>query len=169
MIAFVMQLSLFGAQQCKAQSVVNMNVKQNPLFSVSTNDVSAVLEGQPLTLGADVVITGGSGVYTYQWYKGAEKLSTASTLVVGEPGEYSLDVKDQCDCLQTIAFHITGTSGIDAIDMNDVKQITVFNIKGQLVKVINGSSVDLTTLPRGQYIINKVDAEGNIASKKITR
>lgn len=166
-VAFLCQLSLFGTQQCKAQSVVNMSVKQNPLFSVSTNDVSAVLDGQPLTLGADVVITGGSGVYTYQWYKGSEKISTASTIQIGEPGEYSLDVKDQCDCLQTIAFHITGTAGVEAIAVDDVKQINVFSLNGQLVKVINSSKCDLESLPQGQYIINMVSTDGRVSVKKV--
>lgn len=162
-------ICLFTCSLAKAQSVVNMNFKQNPVFGVSTNDVSAVLDGQPITIGGDIVVTGGSGVYSYRWYQGDNVLSTESTITIGEPGEYALDIKDQCDCLQTVLFHITGTSGIDAIDLNDVKQITVFNIKGQLVKVINGQFVDLSNLPSGQYIINKVDAKGNIASKKVTR
>lgn len=150
-----------------AQAIVNMNLKQNPVFGVSTNDVSATMDGQPLTLGADVVITGGSGTYSYRWYKGATELGTSATLEVRDPGEYALDVKDQCDCLQTVLFHITGTAGIDAITADKAVQTVVFTLDGRMLQVNDGNSI--TPLPQGQYIIKQVDAEGRIASKKITR
>lgn len=150
-----------------AQAIVNMNLKQNPVFGVSTNDVSATLEGQPLTLGAEVVITGGSGVYTYCWYMGSTVVGTSATLEVTEPGEYTLDVKDQCDCLQTVKFHIAGTSDISEIALGAVKQTVVFTTDGRLVKVAEGNAI--ATLPRGQYIVKMVDAEGRVVSKKITK
>ena len=63
-------LSVAVALGCAAQAIVRMPVEQNPLFEVSTSKVEIAMpeEGGGVLLGGNVVVTGGSGVYTYRWY-----------------------------------------------------------------------------------------------------
>jgi hypothetical protein len=142
---------------------------QNPPFGVSVNEVSASYDGIPLTIGADVVITGGSGVYNYRWYKGETELGTDAAISVNEPGDYFLDVKDQCDCLQTVVFHISTASSITGIELGKVVQTTVFNDKGQLIKVAAGDDADLQSLPKGLYVVNRVGENGAVETYKVRR
>ena len=104
--------AVFG---CQAQSVVKIPVAQNPLFEVSANNVAVSVPdgGAGATLGGDLVISGGSGHYTYRWYDGSDvTLGTESTLSILSPGIYYLDIEDTCECLQTIEFNVT-TASID--------------------------------------------------------
>lgn len=151
-----------------SQTRVDIKFKQNPVFGVSTNDVNATFAGTALTIGADVVITGGSGVYTYRWYQGEKVIGTDGTLSVEAPGDYFLDVRDQCDCLQTVVFHVLLASSVDGLWSDDATQTTVFDSQGRLVKVINGSSLDSSQLPGGVYIINRTDRNGKVSTRKIT-
>lgn len=168
-VVFALFLNFGAPLSLSAQSVVNMNLVQNPVFSVSTNEVSATIDSSPLTLGADVVITGGSGVYTYRWYMGDIEIHTNPTLTVKMPGDYYLDVKDQCDCVQTIVFHVSPSSGVNSVELGKVVQTTIFNAKGQLVRVVNGDNQDLPSLPKGIYVVNRVDEKGTIETHKIKR
>lgn len=57
-VTFLLALAscVFGDLNAAAQSIVNMELVQNPPFGVSVNEVSATYDGMPLTLGANVVI-----------------------------------------------------------------------------------------------------------------
>lgn len=171
LVTFLLMLlsCVFGDMKASAQSIVNMNLVQNPPFGVSVNEVSASYDGIPLTIGADVVITGGSGVYSYRWKKGETELGTSATITVSEAGDYSLDVKDQCDCLQTVVFHITIAASVTSAELGKIVQTTVFNDKGQLIKVFNGSEADLRSLPKGLYLVNRVGENGIVETIKIRR
>jgi len=169
-----------------------MSFEQNELFEVSTNEVSAAIEGTPLLLGADIVVTGGSGTYTYRWYTERGFLTDQPTLTVGEPGEYYLDVSDQCDCLQTVAFHISGTSGLtqtDAVNFTygpnptqgtihfntpiPITQVSVFSERGTLCSLFTNrheiKTVDLSQLPPGNYILHILFADKRLSTHKIIR
>ncbi len=158
---------LFVMSSVKGQTIISMAFEQNPLFTVSTNDVSATYDGTPLVLGADIVIAGGSGNYTYHWYTSSTELGTEPTLIVNEGGEYMLDISDECDCLQTVIFHIAGPSDVQQIAAEDVRQVVVFGESGVLMKVFNGPTADLSSLPSGVYIINKVSVDGRISTSKV--
>lgn len=178
-----------------AQTVIDMTFVQNPLFEVSTNDVTASLDQGSLSLGADVVITGGSGTYTYRWYTtDGQTLASDSSLEVTAAGEYLLDVTDQCDCLQTIAFHITGQvpAGIhslraaDVISYDDtsatirfssdaaIYQACIVAANGRLCRVATAydgslSHIDLTTLTPGAYVVQAIMSDGNVLTHKIIK
>ncbi len=160
-------LTIFCLVPAVGQTTINMEFTQNPLFTVSTNDVTAVVDGTPLELGADIVIEGGSGNYTYRWYTSSQELGSEPTLTVETGGKYYLDVNDECDCLQTVTFHITDPAGIDDIAAENVRQVVVFTEQGQLVKVFNSADYDLSSLPKGVYIVNKVDANGKASATKV--
>lgn len=193
--AFLLIIFALASLMTSAQTVIDMTFVQNPPFEVSTNDVTASLDHGPLSLGADVVITGGSGTYAYRWYTtDGQTLSTENLLKVTEAGEYLLDVTDQCDCLQTIAFHITGVvpAGIHSLRATDVisydassaridfsadaaiYQTCIVAANGRLCRVAttyDGSldHIDLSTLTPGAYIVQAIMADGNVLTHKIIK
>jgi hypothetical protein len=170
-----------------------MPISQNPLFEVSTNRVDVASFNGSMTLGADLVITGGSGTYTYRWYNGDNTLSTESTLNITSAGQYMLDIDDSCNCRQTITFNIgdTGVSSIEAaslkvypnptkgiiyIEGTEIDQVSVVNMSGALVKVVTSpnylplTEIDLSELPTGTYILTLANENGTVVStRKIIR
>ena len=157
----VITLLLAATLKVASQSVVNMHVRQNPLFGVSTHEVTAVIDGTPLTLGADIVVTGGSGNYTYCWSRQGATLANTPTLTGSTADEYTLEVSDECDCRQTVAFHITDIASVGKVDPDDIRQTCVFNTLGVLLRVCNGAAYDLSGLPKGQYVVSMTDGKGN--------
>lgn len=181
---------------CPAQSVVKIPVAQNPLFEVSTNNVAvSIPDGDSgATLGGDLVVTGGSGNYTYRWYDATNTdLGNDATLSILSPGLYYLDINDTCDCLQTIEFNVT-TASIDAVSMSstiniipnpasgpieisgiDAVQIAIVSMAGRMEALIvshDGTpihSTDLSDLARGQYIVTLTDAQGTTSVSKLIK
>lgn len=178
---------------CTAQSVVKMNVAQNPLFEVSTNYVTvSVPDSDSAVLGGDLVIAGGSGNYTYRWYDAAgAQLGTEPTLAITHGGVYYLDVKDTCDCLQTVQFNVqtagidgvlsqdftitpSPTDGLIAIRGIDCVQLAVTDMSGRMRMLVDrqGDTIaeaDLSALGHGQYIVTVTDAAGRSAAAIIIR
>lgn len=172
-----------------AQTIVDLQFKQNPLFSVSTNKVNAALSDfNSLTLGADLTISGGSGSYTYLWTDtDGEKLGAESTLEVSTPGTYLLTVSDLCDCKQIVEFNIE-SAGIEAMEIPDVelklignillingseaKQVTLFSTNGAMtylsVPATPASQFSLASLEPGIYVIQVVLANGKLITSKIS-
>ena len=54
-----------------AQKVVTLSVNQPPElgFSISRNDTT-IMKGSSITLGTDIFVSGGSGIYSYKWSPG---------------------------------------------------------------------------------------------------
>lgn len=181
---------------CNAQSVVKIPVTQNPLFEVSTNKVAvSVPDGDTgAALGGDLVVSGGSGHYTYRWYDTAEAtLGTEATLSVLSPGTYYLDIKDTCDCLQTVEFNVSiasiddietvqksitpnPTGGPVEITGFDAIQITAVSMAGHMVMLFNSPDgitpiryADFSSLPHGQYIITLTDISGATTVEKLLK
>lgn len=193
--AFLLIMFALASFMANAQTVIDMTFVQNPLFEVSTNDVTASLDHGPICLGADVVITGGSGTYAYRWYTtDGQTLTTDSSLEVTEAGEYLLDVTDQCDCLQTIAFHITGQvpAGIHNLRAAEVisydaasasirfstdaaiYQACIVAANGRLCRVATAYDapllhLDLSALTPGAYIVQAILSDGNVLTHKIIK
>lgn len=180
----------------QAQSVIDMSFEQNPLFTLSTYDVTAAIIDVPLKLGGDVVVAGGSGTYAYRWYNAEGTLSTEREYLVLHGGDYMLDVTDQCDCLQTVTFHISGEatdlSGISAPSLMGavrydgaahlirygaearVQQASIFAADGRLVRIDTacGQPLALTSIddqPAGAYIVQIQTADGVLYTQKILK
>lgn len=189
LILFLLSLVLLPTS-LHAQTVVSMSLQQNPPFEVSTHEVAAILGGTPLTLGGDVVVTGGSGNYTYRWYTAEGTLSTDRELTVSQSGEYQLDITDQCDCLQTVIFRITASTGIQtATDQplatydgstltfatdKGILQATLINAEGRLVRVATNydhslRSLSVADLLPGLYILNITLCDNTIYSQKFIK
>ena len=183
-------VTLFAAY---SQSVVEMHLPQNPLFEVSTNTVNAGMpEGSAsMTIGADLVIKGGSGTYAYRWYTAAgEELGKEATLTITGIGTYLLDVTDTCDCLQTVEFKVSTASINDVeapalqITPNPTRgyielsapavQLTATDMAGRLAALIDAAgetftSADLSRLSAGTYIVAVTDATGNVFTTKLIK
>ncbi|MFG6396556.1 MAG: T9SS type A sorting domain-containing protein [Muribaculaceae bacterium] len=179
-------LSVAVALGCAAQAIVRMPVEQNPLFEVSTSKVEIAMpeEGGGVLLGGNVVVTGGSGVYTYRWYTPQGKeLGTESTCMAETPGVYMLDITDGCDCLQTVEFNLTSasidgaeiatlhigpnpTSGVVYIEGFNAVRIAAVDMAGRLVSVVESiggqhiTDADYSALPQGEYILTLASADG---------
>lgn len=172
-----------------AQTVVNLHFTQNPLFEVSTHEVTAAIPdgASTLTLGADLAVAGGSGTYTYLWTDGAgDELGRDATLQVSAPGVYNLTVSDQCDCSHDVVFDVT-TAGIDAaeadgiaivvsgrtlwIEGGEARQATVFTTGGRMVLLETpaapSSSVSLSGLEQGIYVAQVVLTDGRVVIRKV--
>lgn len=182
-----------AAGVCSAQSVVRMPVEQNPLFEVSANHVNVSASGDNgITLGADLVIKGGSGTYSYRWYSSADReLGNEPTLAVSGPGVYMLDITDTCDCMQTVEFNVTNAGVADieygslvlspnpsdgpvAVDGFDAVQIAVVGMSGRMELLVDRSGYvirefDVSDLARGQYIVTLSDSEGHVAVARLIK
>lgn len=146
-----------------------------------------------LFLGGDVVITGGSGEYTYRWSDASgNTLSTDATYYAQTPGTYRLDISDTCDCLQTVSFHVAIAS-LDRVEAEKLKiapiptdgavcisgfvavRIAAVDMSGRLVKVIESSSgmpmtdADFSELAVGQYILTLSDGNGKAATARLIK
>lgn len=172
-----------------AQTVVNLHFTQNPLFEVSTHEVTAAIpdDSTGLTLGGDLVISGGSGTYAYLWTDPAGKeAGDSETLYVTEPGVYTLTVSDQCDCSHEVLFDVS-SAGIDAaqadgvsvsfdgsdliIEGAEVAQVSVFSKSGQMVRLFtSGRQLDIISLKElasDVYVAQVVLADGRVVIRKI--
>ena len=177
-----------------AQTRIEMPVKQNPPFEVSVSEVILDFTAPSMTLGGDVVATGGSGSYIYRWYNGEKEIGTDATLVITEPGEYKLDIKDACDCLNTVIFSVKSASveGVEtegfALYPNpvkdkltikageiDLRQVNIVPVSGRLLLVAidfdqkDANEIDLSSLPGGEYIVNCVVGDNNVITRKVIK
>jgi gliding motility-associated-like protein len=130
----------------------------------------------------DVSVTGGTGVYTYNWSNG----SVLQDLFQVEAGTYNVTVTDNNGCTETISAVITEPASLIAV----IDSVTNFN--GYEVSCFNGSNgyvdlgitggvapysflwdngettEDLSNVPAGDYSVILNDANGCFAAQVIT-
>lgn len=184
----------FSLASAEAQTVVTIPFHQNPSLKVTCDNVTFGMTDSGVNLGANVVITGGDGTYTYTWTTDSgEKLGNESVLHVTEYGVYFLNVTDGAGCFISTKFTITKATDISAVQAGDfavitkakgiyilqsshidgLSQVSVTTIDGRLVKVLNSFIhynsqsvyIDLTSLPEGNYALYSVLDEKVIVKK----
>ena len=195
---FVLSSVIIGATvlSMSSQSIVELNLakNQNPIFEISTNEVSLAFPGNEdfLVIGADIVIKGGSGEYSFRWYnEQGEELGNEKTLEITLPGIYRADISDTCDCLQTVTFDISEasvydikpekffispnpTNGLIKIYGIDAVQLTAVDSAGKLVFIADHegdifNEADLSGLTPGLYFISVKDIYGNLFTDRIIK
>lgn len=177
------------APQLSAQTIINLDFRQNPLFEISTDNVTAALpgDGTPITLGADLTVKGGSGSYKYEWKNAAGTLlGESSSLTVDSPGSYVLTVSDQCECSHEVLFNVE-TSGIDAavipgvcitvsgseiiIEGTEAVQASLFSPSGTMTSLLTPdaptSRLSFADAAPGIYILQIVSTDNTVITKKI--
>lgn len=178
----------------QAQTIINMPFEQNPEFTTSAESVFTSISETGMTLGADLVIAGGSGTYTYEWSQEGNVLGNESTLYITQPGVYVLRIEDTCDCEKYVTFNVTSASlnNVKSGDFvvypnpcrgqlyvrqaadNQLMQLSVVSSTGQMVRLFaepvveNGVvALDLSTLPVGEYILNCVSQDKKVDNIKV--
>ncbi len=194
-LLLVVLLLLVGSGCLIAQTVIRMPIQQNPLFSIVAPTLSIVLPDDGITLGADVVVTGGSGNYSYLWLDAeGQVLSTESTLRVSRPGNYTLRVSDECQCEGQVTFSITPSAlaniyASEALRIypnpthgevwlsagSGIIQIAAIDMQGRLQRVAACSlqeelrRFDLSKLPAGSYVIQCRRQDGALLVQTIQK
>ena len=139
--------------------------------------------------GADITVTGGSGVYSYSWTDENDlEVSTDEDASLAA-GTYGLTVTDSLGCAGALSgVVINSTDNVLEVLGNFnvypnpsagqatvvcpagvVADIRIFNMKGQVVKSLDAvqRSVQIEGLSNGQYIIQVV-SQGQAARKSLT-
>lgn len=109
----VLAVMLAATTGMKAQTTIDIGVKQYPPLHVTAETVSVELPTEGITLGSDLTVEGGDGNYTYSWtLTDGTEIGTEETLSVYQPGDYYLTVADGQQCQVSTLFTATATSGI---------------------------------------------------------
>lgn len=164
----VLVLFLLGTRMyagVNAQSLIRLPFVQNPPLMVSTESVSVTMPEGGLELGAELVIEGGDGMYTYNWTQNNESLGTGATLFISKQGDYYLEITDGKGCKRGVKFSVVDPTGIKAeqasflsvypvltegevtvkSSLDDLlEQVSVVSMDGKLVRVYNVSSMEHT-------------------------
>ncbi len=164
-----------------SQSIVNMPFEQNPVLSVSSEAVYLQLSGETMQIGADLVITGGSGSYSYEWKNAGVVLGTDAVLEISEGGTYILTITDTCDCSIDVSF-VVKDAGVSAVSesvfdvypvpasdyimveskgVQRICQIALVSMQGRVVGVYpqekaSKAQIDVRNLTNGEYVLNCV-------------
>ncbi len=180
-VLFILGFIVVFCGTALSQSVINMPFEQNPVLSVSSETVYLQLSGEKMQLGADLVITGGSGTYTYKWENADVVLGTEATIEITEGGTYILTITDTCDCSVEVSFIVkdAGVSElselvfdvypipaknymtVEAKGAKRISQVAIVSMQGRVVSVspeINASKtqIDVQDLVDGEYVLNCV-------------
>jgi hypothetical protein len=129
------------------QRVVILSVHQPPEFgfSISRQDTT-IIKGSSIVLGKNVVISGGSGDYSYKWTPAATLSNPVILHPVASPGDttiYMLTVTDKSGCSISVNYTV--------------------NVKGPLTgmdKVVSKTSFDVILFPNPNEGKFKVQISG---------
>lgn len=162
-LVFLFLLGVGMAVSANAQSLIRIPFAQNPPLVVSTESVSITIPEGGLELGADLLIEGGDGMYTYRWTRNNESIGTESTLFVDGPGDYFLEITDGKGCKRSVKFTVADPTGIEVeqasllsvypvltegevsikYSFDDrLEQVSVVSMDGKLVRVYNAASLE---------------------------
>lgn len=185
--AIIMLLVLLPASLIvKGQTTVQVMVDQpEKLEVIVTNDLFTLTDNS-IIFGQGISLSGGSGPFSYTWYRDDQILGTNLSIEIPMPitrGEYSLLVTDANNCsvrlLATSNNEEEENRGIISVFPNPAsRSVTItpdgnpepheasfFNSKGVLLmkKQISGpTQIDLD-LPSGIYYIKVTNSSGKIA------
>ena len=175
----------------KAQCVIPIQIEQSPPLSVVAQTVTVTLPIGGVTLGSDLTVEGGDGVYNYQWtdIKG-EILGISSTLSVTTSGDFYLKVADNHDCSVSVKYSVLTTERIENVNggeltiiykdghltvesVRSLDQIRIVGVSGQLVKKISNIrkmgtiNINLSTIEKGIYMVGCAYTDGNEIVKRL--
>jgi len=170
----------------KGQTTVQVMVDQPEKLEVIVSNDLFTLTDNSIIFGQGISLTGGSGPFSYTWYRDNQILGTNSSIEIPMPivrGEYSLLVTDANNCsvrlVATSSNEETEYPSAISVYPNPVSRtVTItpqgdpepheasfYNSKGVLLmkKQISGpTQIDLD-LPSGLYYIKLTNSSGKIA------
>jgi hypothetical protein len=103
------------------QRVVILSVHQPPEFgfSISRQDTT-IIKGSSIVLGNNVVISGGSGDYSYKWTPAATLSNSVILHPIASPGDttiYMLTVTDKLGCSISVYYTVNVKGPLTGIDV----------------------------------------------------
>lgn len=156
-----------------------------PPIVITTSDRTVICLGDTTTLTVDNV-TGGNGIYTYQWTDSQHQvLSTADTLQVGVPADagYVITIADQCNYVSdTLVFTLIPHPAPFRVDLNTDTTLCLNDSLELWARVSGGSgyySIEwpgyevtdpkMTVSPPSNesYTVNIVDQCGEVISEAV--
>lgn|SRR5574344_107084 len=175
----------------KAQCIIPIQIEQNPPLSVVAQTVIASLPAEGMTLGSDMIVDGGDGIYQYLWTdeKGTA-IGSSATLAVNSIGNYFLLVTDGNQCSVSVEFSVKSAVGINDSEMDglsmmykdgiiyietadNIEQIRIINNAGQLIKKMGniGKSgkinLNVGSINKGIYLIGCAYTDGKEMVKRM--
>jgi len=184
----------FNVYKIMAQTVIKIPFNQPDKFAVQPRVVNKSMEeNERIVIGSDTEVTGGSGKYSYTWYKGNVVIGSDPTLTITEKGEYILTINDGVSCEASTSYLIdtilTGINNMDKTDIHiypnpasgifyiqypvsqNLHKVEIYNMDGKLLNSYpvdqtyqNELRIDASVLPSGQYLL-----VSHFEMKKITR
>jgi hypothetical protein len=154
-----------------------------------TVTISLPVEG--ITLGSDMTVDGGDGLYRYLWTdEQGQSIGSSDTLYVNRVGTYYLQVTDGQDCSAGVKFNVNevseiNNSGIKTFSIQYIeKQLTVLSekcleqvrivdVSGHLMKKISSIrqsgkiNINVGDVRNGLYFVACVFSDGTLIIKKI--
>lgn len=139
---------------------------------------------QPVVNWNGTQLSTGSNYASYQWYRGTQQITgaTAATYVPAANGSYAVSVTDSNGCTSLSSYQ-QATVGIDQLNMQHVSvrvypnpSNAILNIEASIpvsaqlsamdgrmvLKEINGSQLNIASLPSGVYLLHIRDTNGTI-------
>ena len=160
-----------------AQTVIKIPFRQQEPFVVTPLVINeSIVIDEPIVLGLDVEIHGGSGQYLFSWVLDGKEIGTEPTITINKKGIYSLIVKDGKGCESEVIYRISnGTRisnaenstialypnptqdifSVNAQENQPLDKVEIHNMEGKKVLVFKGnqSEFDVKALPNGHYLV----------------
>jgi gliding motility-associated-like protein len=167
---------------------ISITVNPNPVIASTINIDSAFCNTNTGGIN-NVIVTGGTGSYSYQWFNNAIPVGTDSTLANVSSGNYTLIVSDQLGCTDTsnvmsvpsaggISVSLTAnpTSGMEPFNTDVLATTTTtansytWFLNNSLIPSETDSINNLTNLNQGSYTTSVIvtDSYGCADTASIT-
>ncbi|MEE1898540.1 SprB repeat-containing protein, partial [Flavobacterium rakeshii] len=156
-------------------TIVDVTITEPPVLAITPSQVNILCNGDN-TGEATVTVTGGTGVYTYDWSDG-QTTATATGLIAGS---YSVNVTDENGCTLTENFTITElpaltatATGVDIVCNGDASGSASVAVTGGAAPYnylwsTTETTTTISNLAAGTYTVDIEDANGCTTSTSVT-
>jgi hypothetical protein len=141
------------------ETIIKVPFSQPKKLMVDAGDNQVLYTGQTITLGQDVIITGGSPEYLYNWKDEENNEYSTPAITVSEAGNYYLTVTDVNHCSALDSVNIALSTSI--MNNDEAENFSLFPNPSSGLFYFKGRSSE-------KYIsIEVASAEGRVVYKRI--
>ncbi len=151
---FTLSFSLLKSQE----TIIKVPFSQPKKLMLDAGDNQVLSDGQTITLGTDVSISGGTPSYMYTWKDSRNNEFSTPTISVSEAGSYYLIVTDEKQCTATDSVIVNLFSAIENSESG-----TGFSI---FPNPSAGIIYYRIAKPESSVILEVISAEGRVVFKK---
>ncbi len=162
---------LIFPQFLSAQKVITLEVNQPPEFGFSvSNQDTAIVNGNSIVLGTDLVVFGGSGDYQYNWSPAAKLNDSTIVNPIASPTDtttYILTVTDNFGCSFSVNYLVNVRGPLVNVDLTSKTQ----NLEAVLFPNPNDGKfrVQLNGTPSDKIKLAVFDNTGKVIKKQTIR